>query len=174
MTTYFNVGKIVNTHGIKGEVKIVRITDFDERFTPGNRLFLFKKGSNEPEIVTIKSHRQHKGFDMVLFEEYNNINDVEPLKESLLKITEAYQTPLEEDAYYYHEILGCEVKTTDGRMLGEIKEILSPGANDVWVVKQTGKKDLLIPYIEDVVTDVDINNKQVTIEPMEGLLPDED
>lgn len=174
MTTYFNVGKIVNTHGIKGEVKVVRITDFDDRFTPGQRLFLFKKGSNEPEIVTIKSHRQHKGFDMILFEEYSNINDVEPFKEGMLKITEAYQAPLEANAYYYHEILGCEVVTTDGRVLGEIKEILSPGANDVWVVKQKGKKDVLIPYIEDIVKTVDIDKKHVTIEPMEGLLLDED
>ncbi|GEN55758.1 ribosome maturation factor RimM [Halolactibacillus alkaliphilus] len=174
MTTYFNVGKIVNTHGIKGEVKVVRITDFEDRFKPGQSLFLFQKNALKPLIVTVKSHRMHKGFDMLMFEEYSNINEVEPLKESILKITADYQTPLDEHEYYYHEILGCNVETTTGKKLGEIKEILSPGANDVWVVKQAGQKDLLIPYIEDVVKVVDVEQKRVTIEPMEGLLPDED
>ncbi|GAA4063428.1 ribosome maturation factor RimM [Amphibacillus indicireducens] len=167
---FFNVGKIVNTHGIKGEVKVVRITDFDQRFQPGNELYLFMPNQTEPIKLTIEKHRKHKQFDMLLFKGLHSINEVEHFKQGILKITADDQHQLEEGSYYYHEIIGCEVKTTAGESLGTIKEILAPGANDVWVVKQKSKKDLLIPYIDDIVKVVDIEQKQVIIEPMEGLL----
>ncbi|MBP2077633.1 ribosome maturation factor RimM [Oceanobacillus polygoni] len=164
----FNVGKIVNTHGIRGEVKVLRISDFEERFAPGEKLFVIK--DEQPIELKIAARRMHKGFDLLQFEGYANINDVESFKGCKLKINEAQLTELDQDEYYYHEIIGCEVFTAEGRNLGKIKEILSPGANDVWVVKQQAGKDLLIPYIDDVVTDVDIVNKKIVIEPMEGLL----
>lgn len=173
MHEFFNVGKIVNTHGIKGEVKVVRITDFEDRFKKGQTLFLFLKGKEEPLTLTINNHRVHKGFDMLQFEGFTNINEVEHFKEGILKITADKQAPLDQHEFYFHEILGCIVKTTDGKELGKIEEILAPGANDVWVIKNKGKKDILIPYIEDVVKDVDVENKIVTIELLEGLLPDE-
>ncbi|WP_047981292.1 ribosome maturation factor RimM [Ornithinibacillus contaminans] len=165
----FTVGKIINTHGIRGEVKVLRISDFEERFSLGNRLLLVKDDQVVKEL-TISAHRIHKGFDLLRFEGYESINDVEPMKESYLKITESQLTELDEDEFYYHEIIGCEVVTTTGASIGIIKEILSPGANDVWVIKQPKGKDVLIPYIEDVVLEVDIPNKHVVIEPMEGLL----
>jgi 16S rRNA processing protein RimM len=77
---------------------------------------------------------------------------------------------LDDNEFYYHEIVGLEVETVDGEKIGKITEILSPGANDVWVVKRPGKKDALIPYIEDIVKDVDIENGVVKVELMEGLL----
>jgi len=171
MTEFFNVGKIVNTHGIKGEVKVVRITDFEERFKPGNQLYLFLKNNSEPIKLTIKNYRKHKQFDMLQFEDHPSINDVEHFKQGILKVHQDDRQPLEEEgSYYYHEIIGCEVETTTGEVLGSISEILSPGANDVWVVKRKNDKDLLIPYIEQIVKKVDVKEKVVTIEPMEGLL----
>ncbi|MDO6449662.1 ribosome maturation factor RimM [Oceanobacillus profundus] len=164
----FNVGKIVNTHGIRGEVKVLRISDFEERFAPGEKLFVVK---DEQSIeLEITAHRMHKGFDLLQFEGYTNINDVETFKGCKLKISEAQLTELQQDEYYYHEIIGCEVFTTAGENIGKIKEILSPGANDVWVVKQQAGKDILIPYIDDVVTEVDVANKKIVVELMEGLL----
>ncbi|MFD2628362.1 ribosome maturation factor RimM [Oceanobacillus kapialis] len=165
----YNIGKIVNTHGIRGEVKVVRISDFEERFTVGNKVFAVKD-KGEPVALTIASHRIHKGFDLVQFEGYGNINDVEVFKGGYLKISEEQLTELENNEYYYHEIIGCEVVTNHGETLGVIKEILSPGANDVWVIRRHKERDLLIPYIEDVVKEVSIQEKKVIIEPMEGLL----
>ena len=165
----FNVGKIVNTHGIRGEVKVKRISDFEERFNPGETLYVDLKKDEALEVV-INTHRLHKGFDLIQFKGYENINDVEIFKGATLKITEGQLTVLEDNEFYYHEIIGCEVYTDDGELLGSIKEILSPGANDVWVVKQPKGKDLLIPYISDVVKKIDVETKKVTIEPMEGLL----
>ncbi|MFS0751869.1 ribosome maturation factor RimM [Oceanobacillus sp. 1P07AA] len=164
----FNIGKIVNTHGIRGEVKVVRITDFEDRFTPGNKVYLQDENNYKP--LTIDTHRVHKGFDLIQFKGYGNINDVEAFKGLMLSIDEDQLTDLEEDAYYYHEIVGCKVITTDGAELGKVKEILSPGANDVWVVQRVKAKDLLIPYIEQVVKEVDIDNQLIKIQLMEGML----
>ncbi|MDG5470266.1 ribosome maturation factor RimM [Jeotgalibacillus sp. ET6] len=171
MTTWFNVGKIVNTHGIRGEVRVISRTDFpDERYVPGNVLFLFKDGQQDAKELIIKSHRKHKNFDLLTFEGFDNVNEVEPFKEGMLKISEDQLTSLDENEFYYHEIVGCHVWTDEQVELGVIKEILSPGANDVWVVQTHEGKELLIPYIESVVKKVDVSSKQVIITVMEGLL----
>ena len=168
---WFNVGKIVNTHGIQGEVRVLSRTDFpDERFAIGTKLGLFKKDAKKPIMVTIASRRQHKNFELLTFEGYPFIQDVEEFKESYLRIAEHDLTELEEGAYYHHEILGCTVFTNEGRELGKITEILETGANDVWeVTPPTGKKHY-IPYIEEIVKEIDVEEKKVTIEVMEGLL----
>src|SRR5699024_5513056 len=155
----FNIGKIINTHGIRGEVKVKRISDFEERFEPGNIVYLENKTEHLP--LTIADHRVHKGFDLLGFKEFDNINDEEKYKGMYLQISKEQLTELQEDEFYYYEIIGCEVMTTNGEKLGEIKEILAPGANDVWVVARKGKKDALIPYIEQVVKEIDVVNKKV-------------
>ncbi|MBT2598732.1 MULTISPECIES: ribosome maturation factor RimM [Oceanobacillus] len=165
----FNIGKIVNTHGIRGEVKVVRITDFEDRFSSGNTVYL-QDNQGEYKPLVIATHRVHKGFDLLQFKGYKNINEVEAFKGLMLSIDEDQLTDLEEGAYYYHEIVGCKVFTTDGEELGKVKEILSPGANDVWVVQRINAKDLLIPYIEQVVKEVDNENKIIKIQLMEGML----
>lgn len=170
MRKWFNVGKIVNTHGLRGEVRVMSRTDFpEERFKKGSVLYIWKKDAETPIKVEVSNYRTHKGFHLVTFVGYPNINDVEVFKDSMLKITEEDLMELEEDEFYYHELIGCDVVTDKGRELGKIKEILSPGANDVWVVK-AGKKEYLIPYIKDVVLDVNISEKLVKIHEMEGLL----
>ncbi|MDQ0270253.1 ribosome maturation factor RimM [Cytobacillus purgationiresistens] len=171
MEKWFNVGKVVNTHGVKGEARVVSRTDFaDERYLPGNKLYLFMPDAKEPIELTVASHRTHKSFNLLTFEGLNNMNDIEKMKGGILKIPETQLSELEEDEFYYHEIIGCLVKTVNGEEVGEIKEILSPGANDVWVITGKKGKDILIPYIEQVVKEVDIDEKTIIIEPMEGLL----
>lgn len=165
---FYNVGKIVNTHGIRGDVRVMPTTDFvAERFAKGQDLYLQQAG--EPLKLTVESARQHKGFILVKFVGYDNINDVQAFREHELMVSGKDQQPLEDGQYYYHQIIGLSVKTVDGEELGTIKEILSPGANDVWVVQRDGKKDLLLPVIDDVVKDVDLDAGEVTVELMEGL-----
>ncbi|EUJ33432.1 16S rRNA-processing protein RimM [Listeria floridensis FSL S10-1187] len=171
MEKMYNVGKIVNTHGLMGEVRVISRTDFkEERYQPGSELLLFMKDSKDPIALTVKSHRTHKTFDLLTFEGYTNINQVESMKEGILKVPEHVLSKLEEHAFYFHEIIGCRVFKTDGTELGKVIEILTPGANDVWVVKPEKGKDILIPYIADVVKTIDPAKKEIMIEPMEGLL----
>ena len=174
MTNYYKVGKIVNTHGIRGEVRVISTTDFtEERYQVGEKLFLFRE-DQEVLPLTIASYRRHKNFDLLSFEGYPNINQVEAFRDGILKISEKQLTELNEHEYYYHEIIGLTVIDEEDREIGKITEILSPGANDVWVVKRKGQKGALIPYIESVVTDIDLTEGTVHVELPEGLLDDAD
>ncbi|MCM8507850.1 ribosome maturation factor RimM [Bacillus amyloliquefaciens] len=168
---WFNVGKIVNTHGIKGEVRVISKTDFaEERYKPGNTLYLFAEGAAEPVKVTVSAHRLHKQFHLLQFKEMPSLNEVEHLRNMVIKVPEEDLGELEEDEFYFHEIIGCEVVSEDGELIGTVKEILTPGANDVWVVARKVKKDALIPYIASVVKDININEKKIKIHVMEGLI----
>lgn len=166
---YYNVGKLVNTHGLRGEVRIVSITDFaQERYQTGQKLALLNNGEWVKDVV-VASHRKHKKFDILTFEHHPSINDVEKYKGLMLAIDEVFLTDLEEDTYYYHEIIGLEVYAGD-TFVGKVKEILELGSNDVWVVQRQGQKDALVPFIHDVVLSVDIVRNRVEIADIEGLL----
>lgn len=166
---YFNVGKIVNTQGLQGELRVLSVTDFaEERFKKGSRLSIFNEKDQLIAEVEIARHRKQKNFDIVKFKGLYHINDVEKYKGYFLKVAENDLSELEEDEFYYHEIIGLDVYE-NGCLIGQIKEILQPGANDVWVVKRKGKRDLLLPYIPPVILNVDIPNGRVDVEILEGL-----
>ncbi|MGT2711690.1 ribosome maturation factor RimM [Streptococcus oriscaviae] len=170
---YFNVGKIVNTQGLQGEMRVLSVTDFaEERFKKGARLALFNDKDQFVMDVEIASHRKAKNFDIIKFKGMYHINDIEKYKGFSLKIAEENLSDLDEGEFYYHEIIGLDVYEGE-ELIGQIKEILQPGANDVWVVKRKGKRDLLLPYIPPVVLEVDMENKRVQVELLEGL-DDED
>ncbi|MEC0229338.1 ribosome maturation factor RimM [Paenibacillus alba] len=163
------IGKVVNSHGIRGELKIVPETDFPERFDKGNSLIIVDS-QNKQTPVTVLSSRLHKNVFIVQFEGFTDINEVEKFKGSLLQIEGKQQQPLEEGEYYYHEIIGCKVITEEGQELGLVSEVLTPGANDVWVVALPKGKQLLLPVIDDVILDVNVASKTIQIHLMEGLL----
>ena len=164
------VGKIVNTHSLKGEVKVISSTDFEEeRFKKGSKL-LITRGNQLIREVVVESYRNHKNFLLVKFEEIDSVEEAEKLKNLQIKIDSTEVGELEENEFYFHEIIGCQVFDENDRNLGEIIDILTPGANDVWVIKGEEGKEILIPYIEDVVKQIDIINKKVNIEVMEGLI----
>ena len=164
------VGKIVNTHSLKGEVKVISSTDFEEeRFKKGSKL-LITRGNQLIREVVVESYRNHKNFLLVKFEGIDSVEEAEKLKNLQIKIDSDEVGELEENEFYFHEIIGCQVFDENDRNLGEIIDILTPGANDVWVIKGEEGKEILIPYIEDVVKQIDITNKKVNIEVMEGLI----
>lgn len=164
------VGKIVNTHSLKGEVKVISSTDFEEeRFKKGSKL-LITRGNQLIREVVVESYRNHKNFLLVKFEGIDSVEEAEKLKNLQIKIDSDEVGELEENEFYFHQIIGCEVFDENDKNLGEIIDILTPGANDVWVIKGENGKEILIPYIEDVVKKIDITSKKVNIEVMEGLI----
>ncbi|MBF0780299.1 MULTISPECIES: ribosome maturation factor RimM [unclassified Granulicatella] len=165
----YHVGKIVNTQGLKGEVRVISVTDFAaERYKKGQLLSIVNQNEKIGDVV-VKSHRKHKNFDLLTFENHQSINDVEQYKGMHLVVDESFLHELEDDEFYYHEIIGLDVFCRDEK-IGNIKEILELGSNDVWVVQRKQKKDALIPYINDVVLSVDVANHRVEIAEIEGLL----
>lgn len=163
------VGEIINTHGIKGEVKVKQVTDFTERFAVGNTLY-YATEMNEMIPLTIQLARRQQALYLLLFEQFDSLDDVVFLKGKTLYIKEEQLTPLATGSYYYHEIIGCTMYTTTGEKIGEVVSILSPGANDVWIVEDEKKQEHFIPYIPPVVKEVDIDEKKIVIELMEGLI----
>ncbi|HBY88891.1 MAG: ribosome maturation factor RimM [Ruoffia tabacinasalis] len=172
---YFRIGRIVNTFGIRGEIKVIADTDFpEERFAAGEVLTILDN-DRPVQKVTVKNAKLSKGTYIVSFEEFNNINDVEKFKTMWLAINQDQQQELDEHEFYFHEIIGLKVITIEKEELGVIKDILSLGSNDVWVIKRNKSKlpDALIPYIGDVVKEVNVDEGYVVIELMEGLIDDE-
>ena len=165
---YYKVGTIVNTQGLQGEVRIISVTDFsEERYQKNAELALFDKADNFVRTLKIKTHRKQKNFDIVKFDGLYSINDVEKFRDFSLKVAAENRAELDsEDEFYYDDIIGLDVF---GTKIGTVSEILQPGANDVWVIKRQGKKDLLLPFIDDVILSVDIAGNQVTVEIPEGL-----
>ncbi|WP_124057707.1 ribosome maturation factor RimM [Vaginisenegalia massiliensis] len=173
--TYYRIGKIVNTFGIKGQVKVLVDTDFaEERFQPGQTLYIVQENQLVDQ-VTVDQAQVHKGAYLLSFVGYHNINLVEAYKGMWLAIDETQQHELEEDEFYQHQIIGLSVFDENNRLLGTIKDIIQLGSNDVWVVKAAKPKckDILLPYISQVVKQVDLENGQVHVELMEGLVDDE-
>ena len=139
MTDYLNVGKIVNTQGIKGKFGSFRKRIFQKNVIKRGNVTAISREKAPIELV-VESHRKHKNFDILSFEGHPNINDVEKYRDGILKVAKDNLAELGEDEFYYHQIIGATVYDETGSELGKIKEILSPGANDVWVVQRPKKK----------------------------------
>lgn len=169
--TMYTVGKLVNTQGLRGEVRVLSHTDFpEERFKKGNKLWLIHPEMKSPLLLIISGARLHKNFYLLTFEGYDSIDAVEKFKGGELKVPESELLDLEEGQYYHHEIVDCEVYTEQGELLGKVKEILIPGANDVWVIKRPKEKDLLIPVIDEVIKEVNPEQKKIIVHLIDGLL----
>lgn len=163
----FNIGKIVNTQGIKGEVRVVPLTDFPERFFGMKEILVLQQGqlsAYHPEQV-----REHKNFILIKFAEVPDMNAAEQLKGALLQVPESELADLPEGYYYLHQLEGLEVRSVDGTSLGAIKEILAAGANDVWVVRDSGGKEIMIPAVKPFIKSVDVAAGYVLVELPEGL-----
>ncbi|MCM0583082.1 ribosome maturation factor RimM [Weissella diestrammenae] len=168
----YKVGDIVNTHGIKGEVRVIATTDFPEsRFVKGQVLFIDTTPAVKVEIATVRKHKQ---FILLSFVDYQNINLIEKFKGTSLSIDGEDLQELADDEYFYHEIVGLSVKDNDsGQTLGKVKEILQLPANDVWVIQREDDKDLLLPFIEQVVTEIDLNQGVAYVNVLEEWQVDE-
>ena len=153
--------------------EFLSVTDFaEERFKKGAELALFDEKDQFVQTVTIASHRKQKNFDIIKIQRYVPYQFYRKVQGIQSQGSWGRLNDLDDGEFYYHEIIGLEVYEGEN-LIGTIKEILQPGANDVWVVKRKGKRDLLLPYIPPVVLNVDIPNKRVDVEILEGL-DDED
>ncbi len=161
------VGRINGTWGLRGHVKVTPLTSNPERLQPGSVVLI--KG--EPRrILDVASP---KGYPCVLFDGYDSPGRAESLRGALIEVDEAELRALPEHEYYIHDLIGLQVITTGGERLGSLEDVIHTGANDVYVVKRRGHKDRLIPAIADVVLEVDLDAGEMRIDPLPGLLDDD-
>ncbi len=162
------VGKILAAFGTRGEVRVLSQTDFPERFEPGARLFV----EREPEPFRVEHSRWHKGQAVIKLAEVADRNRAEELRGRYLRVPGDDLAKLSSDQFYVFQIVGLNVVTEDGRELGPVAEVLETGANDVYAVR-TERGELLLPAIEEVIRQVDLEGGRLVVHLLPGLLPDE-
>jgi len=160
---FITIGEIVAPWGIKGKLKVEVLTDFPQRFTPSSMVYV----NRQP--MTIDSAKWHKSKVILKLNVIHSIEDAQRLRGQPIEIPLSHLQPLPEGQYYHFQLIGLEVRTTQGELLGNITEILTAESNDNYVVSGP-KGEILIPAIEDVVRAIDLNKRHVIIEPIEGLL----
>lgn len=169
---YVRVGQIVNTQGIKGELRVLASTDFpQERFKVGSELYIDTKTAKKP--VTIEKSRQHKNFQILKFLDLDNINDVELFKGQHLYVATANrpENELDADEYYYQDIIGLTVvETQTNAVYGTVTDILALGPNDVWRIDSPQHGEILMPYLKTIVDRIDLTEKKAYVTLPEGLI----
>jgi 16S rRNA processing protein RimM len=160
---FLMVGKIRRPHGLDGELIMEIMTDFPERLNPGKTVYF---GHKHEELV-IKTIRNHDKTLLVRFTRYQNSDDAGQLRNQIIYVKSDNLPELPEGVYYHHELLGCEIVHENGDRLGVLEEIIETGANDVYLVKKDDGQELLIPAIESVILDVDIEKRVIRVRPPE-------
>lgn len=170
MSTLISIGKILNFHGIKGEVKLGYTKGKEEQLQ--NLCVVFAKKANENIELTIETIRFHKGFAIVKFKEINSINEVMELKGSIIYAgKDIVSNELKEDEYLTSDLKGLEVFDVDGAKLGVVTGVAENGATDLLSVRIRDKSVHLVPFVKELVPLVDIANKKIVVKNIDGLIP---
>ena len=159
MLQYLEIGQIVNTFGIKGELKINPFTDDINRFDELKSIFVVKNKELIPyEIETV---RYHKNMVILKLKGINSMNEAEKLKGLYIKIDRKYAKKLPKGTYFIADLIGLEVYD---------ENIYNTGANDIYVVKNNLGKQILLPGIPQVIKKVDLENKKIVVHLLNGLI----
>ena len=160
---FITIGEILVPWDIKGKLKVKIVTDFPQRFAPSSTVYI----NRQP--MTIDSIEWHKGKAIIKLNTIDSIEAAQRLRGQSIEIHHSQVYPLPEGQYYHFQLIGLEVWTTQGELLGDITEILTADSNDNYVVRGD-EGEILIPAIEDVVKSIDLNKGRIVIEAIPGLL----
>lgn len=165
---FFTVGRIVRTHGLKGEVRVVPMTDFPETFETRREFFL--EPPFEPIRKAVQSVRAHKRGFIVKFEGIETVEAAEQLVEKFLRIPETELHPLDEGEYYWHQLEGLLVIDDERGDVGTVRSIFraGDGGNDVLVVEGSDGEQL-VPMLEEVILEVDLERSVIRVRLPEGI-----
>ncbi len=144
------------------------MTDFPERLKPGVTFFL----GEEHRPIQLAAIRQHNKGLLVSLDGYQNREEVGVLRNQILFVRADDRPPLPEGEYYHHQLLGLQVVTEEGEALGVLAEIMETSANEIFVVRPESGKDILIPDIEEVVLEIDLESRKIVVRLLPGLLPE--
>jgi 16S rRNA processing protein RimM len=162
------LGRIAGAHGLRGAVRLRLDNPASDTLAHLSRITIDLNGERrEYRIVGIT--RAGAGAMRVTLEGVGDADAAQALKGAVVMAAEGDLPALRPGEFYYRDLIGCEVRTTDGRVLGAVAEVFSAGANDVMVVR-AGEREVLVPAIEDVVKSMDLKERRVVIEPVPGLL----
>ena len=166
---YLAIGRVAGAHGLLGELKVQILTDEPTRYGRLKRVYVGREGE-EPQPRKLEGTRFHQRRVLLRLQGCTDRTSAEALRGTLIQVPIEEAIPLEAGEYYEHQIVGLAVWTAAGESLGKVVEILYTGANDVYVVKGTGRRDVLLPAIAGVILEVDLEAGRLVVQLPEGLL----
>lgn len=158
------IGKIVNTVGLKGEVKVYNYSDSIEIYETIESIYV------EDRLTVIENVRAQKNMVILKLEGADNRNAAEALRGKDLYITEDDLPELPEGQYYVRDLIGMSVTEEDGNLLGHVTDVLQNTAQDIFEVESENGKKLLIPKVDQFVLDIDAEKREITVRLIEGML----
>lgn len=167
------LGRILRPHGVRGELRLEVITAYPDRIVPETVLYV----GPDPEDVHaaepyhVDNVRKHQQYLILHFEGVEDRDAADMLRNQYVMVALEDAVPLEEDEFYLYQIIGLSVYTVDNEFLGEVRDVIETGANDVYVI-QGPRGEVLIPATDEFVIDVNIEDQKVTVQLMDGLLGD--
>ncbi|MFP4438759.1 MAG: ribosome maturation factor RimM [Chloroflexaceae bacterium] len=162
------IGRIVAPFGVRGQVKLRAVTDRPDHLQRHVRTVYVGAACTPYQLVHVIQHKP--GLLILTLKDVTSRDAAEELRNTEVSIRESDAAPLDPGEYYIHELYGLRVETTEGTVVGQVREILETGANEVLIVARPGQSDALIPMIHDIVQELDLEGKRLVIQPMEGLL----
>ena len=164
---YIIIGKIVSTQGNKGEVKVIPLTDSIDRFKRLTDVFI--GGKNNRRLLKIDNLRIDKNVVILKLKEVESIEKAKMIVGSFLEVKKCDTIRLPKDSYFIFDIVGLKVYTDENELLGKVEDVINTGSNDVYIVKNKDKKEILIPAIREVVKNIDLKRKRIIINVIDGL-----
>lgn len=161
------IGKIVAPHGVRGDVRVTPLTDFPERFSSMQAVLVGER------LLPLERVKEHQQFLLLKFRGLDDRNAVEELRGQLLYVTRQEVMPLAAGEYYVFDIIGMNVYTTAGALLGKVSDVLATGSNDVYVVERPKLRPLLVPALKKIVTELDTAKRRMVIQCPEEWDADE-
>jgi 16S rRNA processing protein RimM len=158
------VGRITRAHGVQGEVAVLVISEVPGRFADGATVWL-----EDGRSLTVESSRPHKDRLLVRFRGVDDREQAEALQKALLVVPESSSPELPEGSWWDHRIVGCALETDAGRPLGTVREVIHTAANDVWSVVDDAGTETLIPVLQDVLVEVDVDVGRIVVREIPGL-----
>ncbi len=165
MTDYFRIGVITKPHGLKGEMKVFPVTEDMRRFRHLDTVFV-ERNSAKTEMK-VKGARFQKNMVLLSLDGVDTVEEAQTYTNAVLYVDRAHAIPLEEGEFYVPDLIGMDVVTEDGKPVGKLTDVLSTGANDVYVVQ--GREEHLIPAVKEYVRSVDMEKGAMTVHLIEGM-----
>ena len=154
------IGKIVAPHGVRCEVRVVPMSEFDEAIEDASTVYVQDRGWLEVEGL-----RYHKNFILLTFSGVNDMDAADRLRNKLVYLSREQIGELPEGRYYIEDLIGLEVFDTKGDFLGQLAEVLVTGSNDVYVIRKEGQKDILLPALKHTIIETNLAEKKMIVDP---------
>jgi 16S rRNA processing protein RimM len=161
------IGKLRKPHGLRGEIRMEVWTEFPERLKGGRTVYV---GSDYVPIK-VRSVRSHDRFLLIAFHGINTPELAGTIRNKWVYVRADQVPSLSEGEYYHHQIVGLQVVSNEGQLLGVVASILETGTNDVLLIRPEKGQDILLPYIDEVILEVDLQGGLIKVHPLPGLLP---